>query len=187
VEVVTRIGPVAAATLAIATAATTSTAEPTASKTLDRTFSCSVLARAGARIVEVSARSGTRDAGNRRWWTYNPAVEIQDRNAPFASFAAGAPSAEHGARPAPPPAEGFFPVVERWLALDPRLCATTTAASRSPYAVSRAERRARFRASSTSARTRTSARRTAASSCGSVQCSTGRRRCGSRCAPGAER
>ena len=121
-----RLVPAALIAGLAAIAAVGASATPSASRTLDRTFSCSVLLRAGARIVEVSARSGTRDAGNRRWWAYNPAVGVEDRDTLFASVAAGAPSAEQGARPAPPPAEGYFPVVERWLALDPRLCTATT-------------------------------------------------------------
>jgi hypothetical protein len=73
---------------------TSASAEPVASRIIDRTLSCSVGSRAGVRSVTVSAHTGTRLLGDRSQWKLLAGVGASDQYASFAGVSAGNPLAD---------------------------------------------------------------------------------------------
>jgi len=69
-------------------------AEPLQSRVIDRTFSCSVAARAAVRSVEVGARTGTRLLEDRSQWKFLASAVVRDSQTTFAYVSAGNPAAE---------------------------------------------------------------------------------------------
>lgn len=110
----------AAMTLVIATATAlmvglSAPAEPRQTRVVDRTFSCSVPAWAGARPLIVSAVSGFRDSNERRWrWLSSAAIYTRDGY--LASISAGAP----------PPVGPTGTPSPRWLSIVLRHCSPTS-------------------------------------------------------------
>ena len=69
-------------------------AEPSASRIVDRTLSCSVGARAGVRAVSVRGQTGVRDIEDRSKWRFLASATVSDAYAPFAGVNAGNPVAD---------------------------------------------------------------------------------------------
>jgi hypothetical protein len=69
-------------------------AEPAASRVIDRTLSCAVGARAGVRSVAVRAQTGTRHIEDRSKWKFLASAGVGDPYASFAGVSAGTPVAD---------------------------------------------------------------------------------------------
>jgi hypothetical protein len=69
-------------------------AEPAASRVIDRTLSCAVGARAGVRSVAVRAQTGTRHIEDRSKWKFLASAGVGDPYASFAGVSAGNPVAD---------------------------------------------------------------------------------------------
>lgn len=79
----------------VAAVASSAVAEPTASRVLDRTFSCSVRLWAGARIVDVEANGGFRDPDRPSQWRWLPHASIGGRDiSSYAWIVSGSPQPE---------------------------------------------------------------------------------------------
>lgn len=99
----------------LAAGSSSAPAFPAATRLIDRTFSCSVALRAGARPIVVSATSGFRDPDQPTDWRWRPLAVLKDREASLASIAAGEP-----------PKNPQFPT-GRGLVIDRAKCTRTTA------------------------------------------------------------
>lgn len=79
----------------LAVAAASAYAERSASRIIDRTISCPVVVQAGARQIEVSAKSGTRSPDSPRRWEFLASASVVDegvsRSATLADVSAGGP------------------------------------------------------------------------------------------------
>lgn len=95
-------------------------AQPGASRIIDRSFSCSVVLRAGARVIDVSATSGYRDPDNRSQWKWLASAYTRTRDGFPVYVSAGAP---------PPVPDPGATRQTRWLTIDSQLCESTTASA----------------------------------------------------------
>lgn len=80
--------------LLCATPQPTATAQPAASRLIDRTLSCAVGARAGVRSVAVRAQTGTRHIEDRSEWKYLASAGVGDPYTSYAGVSAGNPVAD---------------------------------------------------------------------------------------------
>ena len=69
-------------------------AQPAASRIVDRTLSCPVGIRAGVRSVTVRGQAGVRDIEDRSKWKFLASATVADEYAPFAGVNAGNPVAD---------------------------------------------------------------------------------------------
>lgn len=93
-------------------------AQPSASRIIDLSFSCSVSVRAGARLIEMSATSGFRVPENRSQWKWLASADIRTRDGFPVYVSAGAP---------PPVPDPGATRQARWLTIDSQLCKPATA------------------------------------------------------------
>lgn len=85
------------------------------SRVIDRTFMCSSAPHAGVRYFDVSAVTGFRDPDQPRAWKWPARAAIANRGRAYVSSAAGAPIHRD------------FPIVMRWLNVDPERCEASSA------------------------------------------------------------